>query len=177
MENSEILHLIIRVSHSGGVALEHHFSGTAAQLERNARRLAARHRAAVCDAEGNLLPQARIEFIWPDSPADNKTFEPGDFEQDVMPPLKPDHPAVGMECGVCDERFVADDVTMLIPKERPKPGETLVEMVLCHERCVRENSLPTHCEQCGCLLQGGATQHTPECPWARLIEESLATLQ
>ena len=30
--------------------------------------------------------------------------------------------------------------------------------------------LPTHCEQCGALLEGGATVHKPGCPWLAVIK-------
>ncbi len=31
--------------------------------------------------------------------------------------------------------------------------------------------LPSHCEHCGALLMGGATEHKPGCPWLALIAE------
>lgn len=31
--------------------------------------------------------------------------------------------------------------------------------------------LPTHCAACGAFLMGGATTHTADCPFGRLIEE------
>lgn len=161
------------------MVLEHNFSGTEEQLLAHTRAMADRHMRAICDEQGRFLPDTKVEFVWPDAPELNRTFEPHNEEDRVFPALAPDNPAIGTECGVCDEPFVAGDVTMLIPKERPRLGQTLVEAALCHERCVREYSLPTHCAHCGCLLKGGATQHASECPWSKLIEhfDSLLRVQ
>jgi len=45
------------------------------------------------------------------------------------------------------------------------------------EREPFEIELPTHCAGCGAYLMGGATEHTPECPIRKLIEEQFPGLK
>jgi hypothetical protein len=112
-------------------------------------------------------------------------------------PLPKDHPAVGIRCGICHNKFVAGDVTTLVPKEngvtamRRREGTVwhTVEAAICHADCERDAMIfqeavrrmpnkpealhmPTHCEACGTPLIGGATKHAPECPWTQILADA-----
>jgi hypothetical protein len=83
---------------------------------------------------------ARIEPVADDSPVFIKDVFRGEgrTEDDprVFPPLPPGHPAIWEPCGLCGRTFIAGDLTMLIPKERWKPGSSMtVESALVHQHC------------------------------------------
>ncbi len=54
-----------------------------------------------------------------------------------FPPLRADHPALGMPCGICQHKFEPGDETTLLPKEHPPEDGRIhtVEGALCHWAC------------------------------------------